>query len=165
MSFSSSLTLTGDVISGELMAPRTVASLAADGFSDSYTVSLAPYNTATTGSVLLATVTGHNPGAVERQLYAVTRQIGVELAQIQAKVRPHSRIRVATISFTPRAALDVSPTVRPLVVVIAASLLLVLGVPVLVDGRATRRRIRARAALPDRDARPADQMEYDTLRT
>lgn len=165
MSFSSSLTLTGDVISGELMAPRTVTSLAADGFSDSYTVSLAPYNTATTGSVLLATVTGHNPGAVERQLYAVTRQIGVELAQIQAKVRPHSRIRVATISFTPRAALDVSRTVRPLVVVIAASLLLVLGVPVLVDGRATRRRIRARAALPDRDARPADQMEYDTLRT
>ncbi len=165
MSFTSSLTLTGDVISGELMAPRTVASLAASGFADPYTVTLAPYNAATTGSVLLVTVTGSNQAAVERQLYAVTRQIGVELAQIQARVRPPSRIRVATISFTPRAALDVSQTVRPLVVVIAASLLLVLGAPVIVDGRATRRRIRARAAAQESNAKPAGQLEYDTLRT
>ncbi len=50
MSFSTSLTLTGDVLSGELMAPRTVTELAANGYTNAYTVTLAPSSTATTGS-------------------------------------------------------------------------------------------------------------------
>lgn len=165
MSFSSSLTLTGDVISGELMAPRTVTSLAASGYADPYTVTVAPYNTATTGSVLLVSVTGNNRAAVERELYGVTNEISVELAQIQAKVRPQSRIRIATISVTPQAALDVARTARPLVVVVAASLLLLLGIPVVVDGQASKRKARTRAALCDRNAKAAGQMSYDTLRT
>jgi hypothetical protein len=165
MSFSSSLTLTGDVISGELMAPRTVMSLAASGYADPYTVTVAPSNTATTGSVLLVSVAGNDPRAVERQLYGVTHEISVELARVQAKVRPNSRIRIATISFTPQAALDVGKTARPLVMVIAASLLLFLGLPVVIDGHASRRRIRARAAFSGNATKPADQMAYDTLQT
>ncbi len=165
MSFSSSLTLTADVISGELMAPRTAAVLAARGYSDPYTVALAPYNTATTGSVLLVQVTGSNRRDVQRELAAVTQQVSAELAQIQANIRPESRIRIATISFSPRAALDVGQTARPMVVVIAAALLLVLGVPVIVDARGARRAARARPALADEHQEPVDHAAYDTFRT
>jgi len=165
MSFSTSLTLTGDVLSGELMAPRTVTELAANGFPNAYTVALAPYNTATTGSVLLVTVTGTDPGAVQRQLSAVTHEISVRLVQLQAKVRPRSRIRAATISITPKAALNVGQTARPMVLVIATGLLLVLGIPVIVDGHLARRRIRAAAGHQDACPQPVDQMAYDTLRS
>jgi len=165
MSFSTSLTLTGDVLSGELMAPRTVTELAASGFPAAYTVALAPYNTATTGSVLQVTVTGADPEAVQRQLYAVTHEISLKLGQIQAKVRPRSRIRAATISITPKAALNVSQTARPMVLVIATGLLLVLGIPVIVDGRLARRRIRAAAGHQDSYPQPVDQIAYDTLRS
>jgi len=165
MSFSTSLTLTGDVLSGELMAPRTVTELAANGYTNAYTVTLAPSSTATTGSVLLVAVTGTNPRSVERQLYAVTHEISLELARIQAKVRPRGRIRAATISITPEAALVVSQTARPMVLVIATGLLLVLGVPVIVDGRLARRRIRAAAARPDSRPQRIDDMAYDTLRS
>jgi len=165
MSFSSSLTLTADVVSGELMAPRTASVLAARGYSDPYTVALAPYNSATTGSVLLVQVTGSNRRDVQRELAAVTQQVSTELAQIQAKIRPESRIRIATISFSPRAALDAGQTARPMVVVIAAALLLVLGVPVIVDARAPRRAARAGPVPADEHLEPVDHAAYDTLRT
>jgi predicted amino acid-binding ACT domain protein len=158
MSFSPSLTLTGDVLSRELMAPVTVSKLAARGIADPYTVALAPYNTATTGSVLLVTVTGNDKTAVQRALYAVTSQISVQLAQLQASVPRRNRIRLATISVTPQAAIDVSQTARPLVIVIAACLLLVLGIPVIVDARLAGRRIRVRAARTDSYPAPASPM-------
>src|SRR6266851_4200547 len=60
LSFSPSLTLAADAVSRELMGPGTVLSLAARGFSASYTVALAPYTTTTTGSVLLVTVAGES---------------------------------------------------------------------------------------------------------
>jgi hypothetical protein len=164
MSFSSSLTLTGDVLSRELMAPATVSDLAARGITDPYMVALAPYNTVTTGSVLLVTVTGSEKSAVETALDAVTHQINVELFRMQAKVSPHDRIRAAMLSFTPEATLSVSQTARPLVLAGAAVLLLALGIPVIVDGRAARRRLRDAALLAERRPRPADQMAYQTLR-
>src|SRR5216684_3346542 len=86
LSFSPSLTLAADAVSRELMGPGTVLSLAARGFSASYTVALAPYTTTTTGSVLLVTVSGSDKTNVERTLSAVTRGISVKLAQLQGKV-------------------------------------------------------------------------------
>lgn len=158
LSFSSSLTLTADVVSQELMAPGIGLSLAAMGVPSTYTVALAPVNLVTTGSVLLVTVTGHDQGTVERALPLVTSEISVVLSQLQAKVSPRNRIRAATISFAPQAVLQVSQLARQIVILVAASLLLALGIPVIVDGRTTRRRLR------DAPLSPADKPTYETIR-
>jgi hypothetical protein len=163
LSFSPSLTLAADAVSRELMGPGIVLSLAARGFSASYTVALAPYTTTTTGSVLLVTVSGSDKITVERTLSAVTRDIGVKLAQLQGKVIPSSRIRAATLSFAPKATLSVSQTGRSLVPVVALGLLLALGIPIIVDAQITRRRLRRaakpqQAATPERAAEPAAQL-------
>lgn len=164
MSFSSSLTLTGDVLSRELMAPQTVIGLAARGFTDPYTVTLATYNTATTGSVLQVAVNGNDKSAVERQLYAVTSQISVALARLQANLAPYSRIRVATISFAPQATLSVSQTARPLVMIIVPGLLVALGIPVVVDGLIARQRNRELAALSQGGPKSADRVALGAFR-
>src|ERR1035441_9099414 len=56
LAFSSSLTLTADLLSRELMAPATVRDLSASGVPGTYTVALAPYTTSTTGSVLVVKI-------------------------------------------------------------------------------------------------------------
>ena len=142
LSFGPSLTLTADALSRELMAPETVRQLAAQGFTASYTVALPSYTTSTTGSVLLVTVAGRNAAGVERTLQAVTAQIGTQLARLQNGVPARSQIRADTLSFTPKATLSVSQTVRPLVAVGALLLVICLGTPVVVDGLVTRRRLR-----------------------
>jgi hypothetical protein len=150
LSFSPSLTLTADALSLEMMAPGTAKDLAARGFPGSYAVALSPgENTVTTGSVLDVTVIDSSQAAAEDTLRAVTDQISVELTQMQGGIRPGDRIRAATLSFSPQAALSVSQTARPLVAVIALGLLLAFGIPIVVDGRITRRRIQAGALLPD----------------
>jgi hypothetical protein len=149
LTFTPSLTLAADAVSREAMAPATARSLAARGFAGSYTVALAPFTTDTTGSVLLITTTGTVPGAVERTLRAVTQEISAELLQLQAQenVTVRDRIRVATLSYTPQAILSTSQTARPVVTFAALALLLALGLPVLADGWAVRRRARRRVAL------------------
>jgi hypothetical protein len=151
LSFGPSLTLTADAVSRELMAPETVRQLAAQGFTASYTVALPSYTTSTTGSVLLVTVAGGGgaggggpgpPGGVERTLQAVTAQIGTQLAHLQNGVPARSQIRADTLSFTPKATLSVSQTVRPLVAVGALLLVICLGTPIVADGLVTRRRLR-----------------------
>lgn len=157
LSFNPSLTLAADVLSRALMAPGTAKGLAARGFPSPYTVALATDTTTTTGSVLQVTVTGTSRTTVERTLTGVTAEVGVKLAQLQSKVKPYGRIRTTTISFMPRPGLSASSTARPLVSVAALALLLVLGIPVLIDGQITRRRLRKSARLVGaRDA--ADQM-------
>jgi hypothetical protein len=153
LSFSPSLNLTADALSRELMAPATSLSLAARGFVDSYAVALPTSTTTTTGSVLLVTVAGSRPAAVQSMLAAVTRQIRVELQRLQIGVKPKDRIRAATLSFSPQATLSVSKTIRPLVAVLAVGLLLSLGIPVVVDGRISRRR-QAKAAAAGRGPEP-----------
>jgi hypothetical protein len=161
LSFSPSLTLTADAVSRELMAPGTVQSLVASGFTASYTVALAPFTTSTTGSVLLVTVSGRGKTAVEGTLTGVTREIGAKLAQLQRKLAPGNRIRAVTLSFAPEATLSISQTARSLVIVIAPGLALALAIPVMVDGQITRRRIRAGAA--PRDPGPAGRgLEADS---
>ena len=142
LSFGPSLTLTADAVSRELMAPETVRQLAAQGFTASYTVALPSYTTSTTGSVLLVTVAGRNAAGVERTLQAVTAQIGTQLAHLQNGVPARSQIRADTLSFTPKATLSVSQTVRPLVAVGALLLVICLGTPIVADGLVTRRRLR-----------------------
>ncbi|HEY5988523.1 MAG TPA: hypothetical protein VIV12_19405 [Streptosporangiaceae bacterium] len=138
LSFSESLTLTADVLSRELMAPGTVSELAAHGFGDPYTVELAPYSTTTTGAVLTATVTGTDRIGVERNLDGVMNQIQASLAGLQSGIQPYDRIRIATIAKSQWATLSVSHTARPLTLVAAAGLLLVLGLPWLVDAQIAR---------------------------
>jgi hypothetical protein len=142
LSFGPSLTLTADAVSRELMAPETVRQLAAQGFTASYTVALPSYTTSTTGSVLLVTVAGRNAAGVQRTLQAVTAQISTQLAHLQNGVPARSQIRADTLSFTPKATLSVSQTVRPLVAVGALLLVICLGTPIVADGLVTRRRLR-----------------------
>jgi predicted amino acid-binding ACT domain protein len=138
LSFSESLTLTADVLSRELMAPGTVSGLAAHGFRDPYTVELAPYTTTTTGAVLTATVTGSDRIGVVRDLNAVMNQIQTSLAILQVGMKPYDRIRIATIAKSQWATVSVSETARPLTVIAAGGLLLVLGLPWLVDAQIAR---------------------------
>ncbi len=157
LSFGPSLTLAADVLSTALMAPDTAQRLAERGFRSVYTVALATDTTTTTGSVLVVTVTGNNRTTVERTLLGVTAEVGAKLAQLQDKVKPYDRIRATTLSVMPRPALSASSTARPLIGVVALGLLLAFGIPVLVDGQLTRRRLR-RSALPVSVPAPADQM-------
>jgi hypothetical protein len=156
LSFSPSLYLTADAVSRELMAPGTVGQLAAHGFTASYTVALPSYTTSTTGSVLLVTVTGSDAAGVQRTNQAVTAEIGAELAQLQRGVPARGQVRAVTLSSTPQAALSISQTARPLVVVGALLLVICLGTPIVVDGLVARRRLRNRPALPDYPALPQD---------
>ena len=66
-------------------------------------------------------------------LTGVDAEVSAELALLQNSVKPYDRIRAATLSFTPRAALSISTTARPVVSVAVLGLLLALGIPVLVD--------------------------------
>lgn len=152
LSFSPSLTLTADAVSRELMAPDTVERLAASGATAAYTVAFPSYTTATTGSVLVVSVTGSDPAAVQSTLRAVTAEVSVVLAQIQGTVRPQDEIRLATLSSDPEATLDGSVTARPVVVIAVLALLFAFGIPVLVDGRLGRRQIRLGAVPSDRTA-------------
>jgi len=152
LSFSPSLTLTADAVSREMMAPGAMQHLAASGATASYTVALPAYTTATTGSVLVISVTGTDPALVQSTLRAVTAEVGQALAQIQGAVRPQDAIQVATLSSDPQATVDVSLTARPLVVVAALGLLFALGLPLLVDSRLSRRQTRHGAPLSDRAA-------------
>jgi hypothetical protein len=161
LSFSPSLTLTADAVSRTLMAPGTVRQLAAQGYTASYAVALPPYTTSTTGSVLLVTVTGTGAAGVQRTLQAVTAQIGPQLAQLQLGVPTRGQVRAVTLSVTPKATLSISQTARPLVVVGALLLVICLGTPIVVDGLATRRRLRSRSALPDYSALSQDRALRD----
>lgn len=140
LSFSPSLTLTADALSRELMAPAVVRELRSRGYSAAYAVTLAPYTTTTTGSVLLITVTGSHQAAVQHTLAGVTGQIGAELALLQGRVKRADQIRSVTLSVTARPSLSMARTARPLVAVILVSLLFAFGIPVAVDAIVTRRR-------------------------
>ena len=156
LSFSPSLTLTADALSRELMAPATARDLAARGFLGAYTVALAPDTTATTGSVLLISVTSSSISVAERTLTAVTGEINVKLAQLQGTVPVRNQIHAAALSYTPQAALSSSQTARPLVAITVLGLLVALGTPIAVDSAVARRRAAHAAMVPDPVEGPAD---------
>jgi hypothetical protein len=146
LSFSSSLTLTADVVSRIMMSPSVAGYLASNGFPDSYSVALATYTTATTGSVLLVTVTGTDKVGVDLTLHGVTDEIGTVLARLQSGDHPADRVRAVTISMT-GASLSLGQLARFLTVLICAGLAVSFGIPWIVEVRIAGRRIR-RGALP-----------------
>jgi hypothetical protein len=162
LSFSPSLTLTADLVSREMTAPSTVGYLVSKGFADSYNVALATYTTATTGSVLLVTVTGPDQAAVELTLHGVTDEISTVLAKLQAGAPPSSRILAATVSMSRQAALSLSQLARLLAILIGVGLVASFGVPWLVEaqiaGRRIRRDIGPPVAPPPDD--PADEARW-----
>lgn len=150
LSFNPSLTLTADVLSRELMAPGTASYLSSQGFSDSYTVTLATYTTQTTGSVLLVTVNGHDPDSVEATMIGVIDQISRRLAGLQNGIGASDRVRAQTLSMPANASLSVSQTARPLAVLAGLGLVISFCVPWVVDAQVQRGRgRRAGGAAPD----------------
>jgi hypothetical protein len=143
LSFNSSLPLTADVVRRELLDPRTALDLAARGYTAPYLVVDAPD---TSGPVLLVTVTGKDKAAVEHTLYGVTAEIGTKLLGLQATIRPINRIRVVTLSVTPKAKLSISKLARPLVVILGFGMVLTFAVPLIVDAQISRRRARTGSA-------------------
>jgi predicted amino acid-binding ACT domain protein len=158
LSFTPSLSLTADVVSRALTGPAVGERLASAGFTDSYTVAPPEYTTTTTGSVLVITVTGHDPLAVQGTLRAVMAQVRIALAQIQAGIRPRDRITVATLASSPQAVLAGSETARPIVLALVVGLLAALGLPVIIDGRLRRRGIRRASPVPDGADEPTAQL-------
>jgi hypothetical protein len=133
LSFNGSLPVTAQLISFQLMDPRTVQSLFNEGFSATYTTSLA---TSSTGPVLQTVVVGHNKALVEQTLSAVTNHIGTELASLQSGIaNPANKITVETLSFDPTATLQISKTARAIVIVLFLGVVLALAIPLAVDGQ------------------------------
>ncbi len=161
LSFSPSLTLAADVVTRELMAPGSVRYLASRGFTDSYTVALAPYTTSTTGSVLLISVTGTDQAGVQRTLRGVTADIRTRLARLQSSVSRENRIQTVTLAMTRNASLSVSQTARPFAVLIGLGLMLAFGVPWLLDARNAARRLRPEAGPGLTVPHPADPVAVD----
>lgn len=139
LNFTPSLTLTGDVLSRVVTGPVVVNSLAAEGYTASYSVALAPDTTVTTGSVLLITVTGGARANVERTLHAVMSETGRELAQLQQHVKAVNRIGIETISASPEATISISHTARTMAEAMAPVWLLALVIPILAERYSARR--------------------------
>jgi hypothetical protein len=136
LSFNGSLPVTAQLISFQVMDPRTAQSLANEGFTATYTTSPAA---SSTGPVLQTVVVGKNKALVEQTLSAVTNQIGAELASLQSGItNPANKITVETLSFDPKAALQVSKTARAIVIVFFFGMVLALAIPLIVDGQLGR---------------------------
>jgi hypothetical protein len=140
LSFTPSLTLTADVLSRELTAPATVGYLASRGYPGSYTVALAPETATTTGSVLLLTVTGGDQATVGHTLLAVIDEIRIRLARLQAGIARYDQIRVVPLSVSQQAAVSVSATLKPLIVILVLCLAAAFGIPWIVDAQLAERR-------------------------
>jgi hypothetical protein len=153
LSFSSSLTLTADAVSREMMSPATAGQLTRQGFTAAYTVTVPTYTTSTTGSILLVTVTGTKPAEVQSTLAAVNVQIGTQLAQMQHGLPARSQVRTKTLSITPQATLSLSQTARLPVAAAVLLLVLCLGAPIVVDGLVAQRRLRSGQRPGPREAR------------
>ncbi len=128
LSFTASLTLAAELVSTKLMAPSTAQSLAARGFTGSYTVTLATYSSTTTSSVLLVTVSGRSSASAEHSLQGVTDQVGSSLAALQAGEKPYDRIRALTVSMNHQARLSVAALARSLAVVLVLLLVPAAGI-------------------------------------
>ena len=155
LSFTSSVSTAADIMAAELTTPATERGLAAAGFTEPYTAVAQTTLTQTTasGSVLpgpfvVITVTGGDPGSVQRTLSAVTAQTGKTMLAMQASMPRASRIGVSVLSRAPRATLSVSAVARSLVLIVGLLLIAALTLPVLVDAAGARRRGRRGTTAP-----------------
>ena len=155
--FDSSLTDTADVVRRQVGGPRVAETLAARGYTASYTVVPA---SDTTGPVLLITVTGKSKAVVESTLGAVTAEVGTVLTglQVGAGIVPDNQIKDLVVSMSPTATRSLSKLARPLVVVLAFGLVLTFFIPQIVDGQATRRQRRRNAGAKLDDVSDPDEL-------
>jgi hypothetical protein len=150
LSFDGSLPVTAQLISFQLMDPRTVQMLSNEGYSATFTNAPAVNST---GPVLQTVVVGSNKALVEHTLTGVTNQIGTELASLQSGIpNPNNKITVETLSFDPTPTLQVSKTARPIVVVLFFGLVLALAIPLAVDGQLSRSQKLAKSRKPAKRA-------------
>jgi hypothetical protein len=157
LSFSPSLTLTASAVADELMAPQTGATLASRGLNSSFTAALAPYTTDTTGSVVLLTVAGTSKADVAATLQAVIQQVSATLSTLQHGVAPQSEITAVTLSYASQPTVSSSQTARSMIVIILPVILLALGIPIIIDGRAARRALRRGVPPASHVLRPAER--------
>jgi len=120
------------------MDPQTANSLAAHGFTGSYTVEMPTYSTSVVGSVLLVAVTGSGAANVEHTLTGVIRALRSTLAGLQAGVRADNRIQVTVLSPAASATVNITHTVRSLAIVAGLGLVIAFGVPWIIDAQVSR---------------------------
>ena len=135
LNFSSSLTLTADAVSRQVMDPQTANSLASHGFTGSYTVEMPTYSTSTVGSVLIITVTGSGSGTVENTLNGVIGAIRQSLTTLQSGVHPDNRIRLTVLAPAASPTVNGTHTIRSLAIVAGFGLVIAIGLPWLIDAQ------------------------------
>ncbi len=138
LNFSSSLTLAADAVSRQVMDPQTANSLAAHGFTGSYTVEMPTYSTSVVGSVLVIAVTGGGAANVEHTLNGVISAVRTSLAALQAGVRADNRIQVTVLAPASGATVNITHTVRSLAIVAGLGLVIAFGVPWVIDAQVSR---------------------------
>lgn len=137
LAFDDSLNVAADVVGRRMMDPRVVSALAADGYTGSYVVEDAPTSP---GPVLIITVTAKNPTEAESTLQGVTDAVATQLSSMQSEVSQQDRITDTVLSISVKATLSLSKMARPLAAVIVVGLVLVISIPLIVEGISVRRR-------------------------
>jgi hypothetical protein len=132
LTYNSSLAMTAQIISYQLLDPNSLLDLAARGYPASFTAALAQ-NTAG-APILTISVTGSNKNTVENTLRGVTGEIATKLSALQTGITPNNQIKAMTLSIDTNPSLSTSKTARPLVVVVALGLILALAIPLIIDG-------------------------------
>lgn len=114
----------------------TVKSLSARGYPERYTVAA---DASIAGQpVLTITVTGRDRVLVQQTLMGVLVQLSAELGRLQAVAPGAGRIQIAGVSgLGPD--LAAGQTLRPYLIAAVLGLMVALGIPVVIDGRAGSR--------------------------
>jgi hypothetical protein len=139
LQFDDSLHVSAQSVGRVMMAAPAVTGFRRRGLTSSY--SLATSN-AEWDPVLQVAVTGNDPANIQATLQAVIAAIPGTLAQIEGSRPLQTRIDSRTIGSSHAPTRVPLEKIRLLVIVLAVGLVISIGVPVLVETRAERRRAR-----------------------
>ncbi|WP_283139117.1 hypothetical protein [Rhizohabitans arisaemae] len=151
--FSDSLRVSAEVTGRNLSSEATVEAFANKGFDAEYEINLA---TDSNGPVLDVVVTGDNPEVTSATLKALLDEVGPRLNSLQTvqgkSPSSESLIRTRVIAQTVEPQRVTQDKLRLLIVIGVAGLLVTIGIPVMIEAMAERRRIaesrRARVGVP-----------------
>ncbi len=143
LAFDDSLNVAADVVGRRMMDPRVVSTLAAEGYTGSYEVEDAPNSP---GPVLIITVTDKNPTEAESTVRGVTDAVATQLSSLQSGVSQQDRITDMVLSISVNPTLSLSKMARPLAAVLVLGLVLVISIPLIVEGMSVRRRARGKSS-------------------
>jgi hypothetical protein len=130
LSFNGALPMAAQIVAYQMMDPANVKELRAQGYDQSFNVSIAA--TIANGPILTVDVTGGDKAAVESTLAGVTNDVSVELATLQHGIKAANRITVLPLSSDVSPQLSLSKTVRPLAAVLILGLILAIAIPRLI---------------------------------